>query len=425
MDWLSRKTWSFANDVGGTSVISDGVNDGALAHHRVGRFDARLTSMAIALVLLIAGSYVPAFDIVSPAQARCSDISGTGGGGQPCLETGRPRPPSNPPRYSNGGGGYNPNYGDLLGTTLGILGTILEDRGGGGGGSCRAGYGLCSGGGCAPLGSVCCGNGRFCQRGNICTNDGKCLSLNSPSVCSNRRSYCSDGSVCTNEGNCLASDSPRVCSNGRNYCKQGSFCDNGSCYSMDSPRFCGDGTFCSQGEFCDNDSLCYSTTEARYCGSGRFCDSGYFCDRNMPEGSSRCVPTSSARYCGDGAYCKEGTMCTDDNMCVAQNDEPPPSQSSDGRELTSADCSCISILPQSQVGSYQVTNSCGPLSVSVKFGGDTLHLSARTDAFTDWEDAGVVSPESPGFVRSPSYWTMTSILGMSLASDVSTFTCMF
>src|SRR5215204_4058309 len=95
------------------------------------------------------------------------------------------------------------------------------------------------------------------------------------------------------------------------------------------------------------------------------------------------------------------------------------------RQLTREDCSCISVNPQESSHLYIVTNRCNPLGVVVRFGGDTLRLSPRIDAFTTWVDAGTIAAGEQPTVRAPGHWTIRSILAVHVRNKTSSFTCTF
>jgi hypothetical protein len=141
----------------------------------------------------------------------------------------------------------------------------------------------------------------------------------------------------------------------------------------------------------------------------------------MPAGSKRCFKLSSPRYCGNRKFCKEGYVCKDENTCVA---ESAPGSAAP-RTVSQSDCSCISVIPTVPGREYNVTNSCGRMFVSVRFGGDTLHVSPRVGAFTSWIDAGELSVGEIGTVKPPAHWTISSITGISIRSGDSSFTCTF
>lgn len=86
------------------------------------------------------------------------------------------------------------------------------------------------------------------------------------------------------------------------------------------------------------------------------------------------------------------------------------------RKLTSADCSCVSILPVSN--RYRVTNDCDKMKITVQFE-DAANTSRKA-----WIDSGVIGGGGSSTIAAPAY-AIASIHASSLRNAASEIICRY
>lgn len=106
-------------------------------------------------------------------------------------------------------------------------------------------------------------------------------------------------------------------------------------------------------------------------------------------------------------------------------DRPSESDLSSSR-LSADSCRCISIVPTggttSGRSSFQVSNSCGGLGVSVGFAGDIARMSPKL-VIPAWANAGILKGDSLRQITTPEGWTVASIAAYRLRNKSGAFVC--
>jgi hypothetical protein len=137
-----------------------------------------------------------------------------------------------------------------------------------------------------------------------------------------------------------------------------------------------------------------------------------------------CISTDNPRYCGNGLYCDEGSVCTPEGKCTTAAATSDKTADED-RQLTHADCKCISVLPIIPGVKYNVTNSCTSMFVAVLFTGDILHLFPSTNAISSWARLGEIQANASVVAKPPEGWTIVSIGAVALRNKQSAIRCDF